>query len=150
MITTENDTRTEYIQGLRQLADILDANPDLPLPYAMGTDGEFDSDRATFYLHSKADMVTFARCFPGPLSKEVDDRSEHYGFSLKGSLRGLHLLASVARSEVCTRRVVATREVEVTKPDPDAVAAVPTITVTETVEDVEWDCLPLLAERVSA
>jgi hypothetical protein len=45
---------------------------------------------------------------------------------------------------VCERVVVATREVEMEEPDPVAVAALPKVTRTVTVEDVEWKCAPLL------
>jgi hypothetical protein len=42
--------------------------------------------------------------------------------------------------------VVGTREVTEEVPDPEALAAVPKVTVTRTVEDVRWECRPLLAE----
>lgn len=53
------------------------------------------------------------------------------------------------REQVCTKRVIGVREVTEEVPDPDALAAVPKVTVTRTVEDVEWDCLPLLAEATA-
>jgi hypothetical protein len=49
-----------------------------------------------------------------------------------------------ARDEVCERVVVGTREVTEEVPDPDALAAIPTVTVTRTVEDVEWRCNSIL------
>lgn len=49
------------------------------------------------------------------------------------------------REQVCERVVTGTREIEVEEQDPEALAAVPTRTVTKVVEDVEWVCTPLLS-----
>ncbi|HET6291734.1 MAG TPA: hypothetical protein VFG33_00115, partial [Kribbella sp.] len=51
------------------------------------------------------------------------------------------------RDQVCERVVTGTREVTKTVPDPSVV--VPDVEVTETVEDVEWICGPLLAKAVT-
>lgn len=50
------------------------------------------------------------------------------------------------RNEVCERVVVGTREVTEEAPDPAAVAALPTTTVTRVEEIVEWRCGSLLAD----
>jgi hypothetical protein len=49
------------------------------------------------------------------------------------------------RAEVCERVVVGTEEVEEEVPDPEALAAVPKVKVTKTVEQVKWVCRLLLA-----
>lgn len=76
--------------------------------------------------------------------KSYDDKYGQVDLIFPGGL-DLHVYAP--REQVCVRRVVGTREVTEEVPDPDAVAALPTVTVTKTVEDVEWDCSPLLAPR---
>ena len=53
------------------------------------------------------------------------------------------------REAVCERVVTGTREVTKEVPDPEALASVPKVTVTETVEDVEWRCHPILDEAVA-
>jgi heme-binding NEAT domain protein len=57
---------------------------------------------------------------------------------------------SVDREEICERIVTGTREVTVEVPDPEQLAAVPTVSVTKTVEDVEWICRPLLDDATTA
>lgn len=58
----------------------------------------------------------------------------------------VYLSVYAPRGEVCERVVVGTREVTEEVPDPDALAAVPRVTVTKTVEDVQWVCKPLLGD----
>lgn len=140
--------RAGYIAGLRALADALDANPTIPLPY----DGTRRPMR--IFVHDgdvPAVLAAVARTMTGTARKVYDDDDNTYGFDLVGEIHGLKLEATAPRSEVCERIVVGTREVTREIPDPEALAAVPTTTVTETVEDVEWRCAPLLAsEPVSA
>lgn len=59
---------------------------------------------------------------------------------------GLGLTVAVSREEVCERRVVSTKTVTEEIPAREAQ------TVTRTVEEVEWDCSPLLskAARIGA
>jgi hypothetical protein len=136
--------RSEYTAGLRALADIIDGDPDLPLPYVG------NSIESSIFAHSREELAAWARAIGGRLDKTVDEDSDSFGFELHGSIRGYRVVLYGDRNEVCTRRVVATREVTEEVPDPDALAAVPTITVTKTIEDVAWDCHPMLAESVSA
>lgn len=134
MTTTEIDQqvdkRTEYIAGLRLLAQILEANPHLPSP-----DGEIawpilDDARAT--------LAALIKAVPGTITK---DYSDGY-FRMRFALRGLQMRVWAIREEVCTRVVTGTTRVTKTVPAPDA----PTIQVTETVETVEWICEPILAD----
>jgi hypothetical protein len=131
--------RTGYTAGLRALADALDSNPDLPLPY----DGTLS--RLTVFAHTKGEAAAYARVLPGRVDKKVYDGT--YGFSLLGSLHGLDVVVYAPREEVCERVVVGTRTVTREVQDAEALAAVPTTTITETVEDVRWECRPLLAEQ---
>ena len=137
------DTRTAYTTGLRQLADLLDTNPDLPIPFT-GSD-----DMAPISIHSlgygdddpKATLATIARLLPGTVTKEVD--SSYY--RINGTLSGLHVQATAYRDAVCERVVTGTREVTV--PATPATPAQPEHT--QTVEDVEWVCGSLLAEATA-
>lgn len=138
--------RTEYTRGLRALADLLDAHPEVPLPFH-GT----SSPIRIYHLSGadqRAEFLATVRAFPGRKSKEARDG---YGyFDVEAALHGLTIQITANRSTICERVVTGTREVTREIPDPDALAAVPTTTVTETVEDVRWDCRPLLAEPVPA
>jgi hypothetical protein len=133
--------RTEYARGLRALADLLDAHPELPLPYT-GT-----GLSALNWIDVGADMqrsaAIFARVMPGTVTKSVSGNAGQ--FYLDFTLHGLSLRWIAPREEMCERVVVGTREVEIEEPDPEALAQVPKVKRTETVEDVEWQCRPVLA-----
>ena len=130
--------REQYITGLRALADLLETHADIPLPYH----GHLVP--MTIYRLGHDDSrdlaAEFARVFPGKLNKEIERDS----FRLVGRLHGLDLQFVTYRSDVCERVVKGTRVV--TREEP---VVTETRTVTETVEDVEWVCTPLLAERTS-
>jgi hypothetical protein len=138
----DNDTqRGEYVKGLRVLADLLETHPELPLPYTAGTE-DSPAHRLTFYYlgadDPKARLAEFARLIPGTLRKEATD-----GRTLRmvGRLAGLWVQGVAEREAVCERVVTGTREVTRTVFGPAPVVG----EVTETVEDVRWDCAPLLA-----
>lgn len=137
--TVEHD-RKAYISGLRTLADLLADHPELPLPHYGSA-----SELSIFTKH-REELVSFARLLPGKVDKKITD-SLYYGFELHAMLDGLRLLVYGKRADVCERIVTGTRQVTVTEPDPEAVAALPQITRTTTVEDVEWVCGSLLADR---
>jgi hypothetical protein len=129
--------RTAYIEGLRALADTLEQNPDLPLPSHGST-----MAISWYSWDDAAQMAAIARALPCDWVKDVTGADEDYAhFHLRGSVAGLNLKITSYRNTVCTRRVTGTREVTEEVPDPDA----PMVTVTTTVEDVEWDCHPVLA-----
>ena len=130
--------RTEYVAGLRALADLLERHPELQLP-ANEVHWHFLSGP-----NPKADLAQFARLIGGEIAKGTyGDDSSKYGsyFELRGQLEGLNVSASAYRDSVCTRVVKGVREVTKTVPAP----GVPMVEVTETVEDVEWVCAPLLS-----
>lgn len=136
------DVRAEYTKGLRALADLLDANPDLKLPYE-GSTGEL-LVILTSEDDQKAALAAWARALPGEKRKDVRGAT----FDLYGSLHGLRLQVIASRDQVCRKVVTGTREVTKTIPDPSV--EVPTVEVTETVETVEWVCEPILGERVAS
>jgi hypothetical protein len=143
MSVTETETRAAYIAGLHALADLLDSTPELPLPddrgvswylFGSSTDGEkkFSDDE------QKARAADLVRWLPGKQRKwETGDL-----FRFVGSIGGIRTEVIVDRAAVCRRVVTGTREVTKAVPSPDA----PMVEVTETIEDVEWVCEPLLAE----
>lgn len=128
--------RAGYIAGLRALADLLEDRDTLPLPHA-----------ETFTVFcDKATAVEWVRALPGTKNKEPNEESGHMIFGKRYGMFGPHgFHVWVEREEVCTRVVTGTREVTKTVPAPDA----PTVEITETVEDVEWICTPLLAESLA-
>jgi hypothetical protein len=139
MQSTESK-RTAYVEGLRSLADLLEQHDDLPLPY--------DVTAQWIVVSSSEDdqrriAQTFARVMPGTIAKSVRDDA----FDLDGMVGAVNVGMILSRDAVCTRVVKEVREVTREVPDPDALAIVPMVTVTETVEDVEWICQPLMADR---
>jgi hypothetical protein len=142
------DKRAEYIKGLRALADVLENNPDLNLPFS----GQKASS-LNVIPHSgdeqREQLAAWVKVLPGRRDKS------QYGadgklFGLVGALHGIHIEVLCDRNEVCEKVVTGTREVTKEVPDPEALAAVPKVTVTETVEDVEWRCHPILDAAVQS
>lgn len=146
---TTTDTRSSYTAGLRALADLLDANPGLT------DDVAFTNYRmlacVSWAQQPKARMAEWIRAAKAAglsVSKLYDNEYGNVDIDLGG---GLAVQVYAKREQVCERVVTGTREVTEEVPDPDALAAVPKVTVTKTVEDIEWKCSPLLAaEPVSA
>jgi len=132
------DTRSDYTEGLRVLADLLDAHPGLPLPYH-GSSAELiwiETSRV------KESARLFAKLIPGTVTKTPRGDA----IDLTGRIAGLRVLYIASRADVCKRVVTGTHEVTV--PATAATAAVPGHV--ETVEDVKWTCSSLLAEDVPA
>ena len=130
--------RHEYIRGLRDLADFLDERPEVDV-------SELDTAARVFWYVREDELADAARTL-GRAEKTAD---ESY---VKLERRfGPHVVqAYTAHEGVCERVVVGTETVTREVPDPELVAEVPTITVTEEREIVEWRCPPsLLAERES-
>jgi hypothetical protein len=138
--------RAAYTTGLRALADILDAHPELPLPYD-GTSSALDWIEVG--VDARRSAAAFARVMPGTVAKSVSDVAGQ--FYLTFQLHGLSLRVISTRAQMCERVITGTRTIVVEEPDPDALALVPKIKRTEVVEDVEWQCHPILAaEQPSA
>lgn len=144
MTTDQSTERTGYIQGLRELADFLEAHDGVPVPFhgSLQT-GKWEKVFNIFLIHegdNRERIAMVARAM-GNFEKRADGSD----FRVFRRFGGITLVAQAAREDVCERVVVGTREVTVTEPDPAAVAALPTVTTTKVVEDVEWICSPLLA-----
>jgi hypothetical protein len=145
--------RAAFVDGLHQIADFLAEHPEVPLPYLGGAaalwDAGYHGPSMPIYLHGtdtsqRAALATIARAM-GSAEKATDRRDEpNARFYVWRVFAGIALVASAERDEVCDRVVVGTREETKEILDPDALAAVPKVTVTKTVEQVEWVCTPLL------
>jgi hypothetical protein len=140
------ERRASFVAGLRAYADALEANPEtLPLPYH-----GIDTEIVMYFLDAadpRAEMAAAVRALPCNFTKSVMESSLNPGGTLRlsGKLHGLGVELVAYRNAVCERVVTGTREVTKTVKDPEALAAVPEIEVTETVEDVEWRCGSILA-----
>ena len=137
--------RAAYTAGLRELADILDTNPELPLPFEGTGPGAY---ALSFNFLSTADprtgMAGARRALGVTVAKNTPESDATY-YRLDGKLHGLHFQLTAFRKDVCERVVIGTRKIEVEEPDPEAVAALPKVMRTLVVEDVKWKCHPILA-----
>jgi hypothetical protein len=126
--------------NLRAAADLLGAHPELVQPYV--TTSTNGSVNLSWYLTIDHDMsaqkdeaAAIVRAIDGPWDKSGD--VENFRFSQR---RGpLNIVVQVARPAVCDRIVTGTKTVTI-----PAKPAEPERTVE--VEDVEWECKPLLAD----
>jgi hypothetical protein len=137
--------RERQIAGIRELADWLEAHPDIPVPHALSGSSEFAYEliHAQHGEDQKAVVAAVARALPGKVDKKVLKANDEL-FSITGRLPGGIWIKAIAdRDEVCERVVTGTREVTEELPDPEA----PKVTVTRTVEDVEWVCGSILAGK---
>ncbi len=80
-------------------------------------------------------------------TKPIEKRYGDKWFYAAVPMRAIKLELAEERDKVCTRVVTGVETVTEEVPDPDALAAVPTIIQTREVETVEWKCEPLMAAR---
>ena len=139
-------TTATVSENLRVLADMIEAHPDLPLPFISAySTGNID---AAWYLHihdlaenlpeQKAVAARIVSTLGGKWDKV---QGEDFRFTQKRAEK-LSLEVVVNRAAVCER--VVTGSHEVTMPATPARRAEPGRV--ETVEDVTWICSSLLAE----
>lgn len=146
-MSDEKPLHTKQAEGLRALADYIEANPELgnELQYSLRNISEpITCDDPIALLGQFARAAAHAR-----VQNRKDGSDKYFRLELRFSeVVVVSLVAS--RAEVCERIVVGTEQVTKTVPDPELLAKVPEIEVTETVEQVEWRCRPLLAEGGAA
>jgi hypothetical protein len=129
------DEEQAYVDGLRELADWLEAHP-----AARPSFGGFDPVRLLWPCGDSRDGLAAAARVLGRAAKSSDSKWVNVT-----RLFGPHQIQAYASHEaVCERVVVGTETIETEVPDPEALKNVPTIKVTETVEQVEWRCPPSL------
>jgi hypothetical protein len=141
---TDQQIASEQAAGLRALADMIEANPELRGNelYMSGLNIWHTKDAAFM-----ADLVRAALRHGAKVTKDISETQHNVDLTWHG------ITASILarRDAVCERVVIDTREFTEEVPDPEALAAVPTVTVTRTEEVVEWQCKPpLTAEQVMA
>ena len=131
------NARTEYIDRLRKLADLLEATPDLQLPFSVG------EDEIQFFPYGAAETANTARLFPSGWSKNDPNESslDASYYILTGKWEGAIVTVLESRSSVCERVQTGTESVIV-----PAVEAVPETVVERPV--YEFKCEPLLAKAV--
>lgn len=150
-INTER--RAAYIAGLRLLADVLDHHPELPQP----SSGQSADNPLRIWFHSHHDqpsvrdrVAAAARALKRH-ARKVDKKINGEWFDVRTALAGLHIEVTTRRNDVCERVVIGTETVTEKHKDPDLLAQVPEVEVTEEREIVEWRCPPsLLAEAGTA
>lgn len=150
---TENNgnpnPRAEYIAGLRMLADLLEAHPELEAPHTGASNYASISVVPWGADAQREQLAAWARVLPGRKDKKEGGEGGKY-LRLEGRLGALHIQVLCDRDEVCERIVVGTETVTETVPDPEALAAVPQIERTVEREIVKWECRPLLAAESGA
>lgn len=114
-----------YVEGLRALAELIEATPELAGDYPRNTHIVFADDAEH--------MARLVSLVGGDRDKEA---SEKYMRIVRGLGGGVAIEVCAPREQVCERRVVGTHTEMV--PDPDAPL------VERTVEVVEWECSPVL------
>lgn len=121
-------TTSDYVNGLRRLADFYEANPTAKLPY------EGDSGTMNVFCWTAEDFALIVSAF-GNGAKRFEDERLLFLPDI-----GLNLQVHCDRGQICERRVVGTRHV--------AEQVVPERVIPAHDEDiVEWDCKPVLAAR---
>lgn len=142
--------RDEVIAGMRVLADLLERNPDMPLPHN-GSIGELH----VHVMQSEPEQVKGSMRQIGrilrhatkrPVQKDTNDLFSQLQARLGGE-QGLRVSVLARREQVCTRRVTGKRTVTRVQKDPAAVDALPDTTVEDVEDVVEWDCSPLLDDE---
>lgn len=128
------DAQRQWIDGMRRLCDFLEAHPEIPVTFPESVIANVNQYGSEDRSPAKDRLAAIAR-LPGRWTKDSDGES----FQIKRKFGPHKLLVFANHNEVCervTRTETVTREV----PDPDKLAEVPTVTVTEEVEHVEWVC----------
>lgn len=117
-----NERQVAWAEGLHQVADFFAEHPELCPPYG---------ETFNIFAHDREHLAEKARSF-GTCDKVEQD----YWYVLRKVFGPHKVDLTIERECVCTKVQVGTRTV--TKPDPEAIAAVPTIEVEEPI--YEWEC----------
>jgi hypothetical protein len=136
-MTETMSKRKEYIKRLRDMANLLEAEADLPLPYSVY------KNEITFYTNGSEDTAMVAKLVPTSWSKN-DPNTGSYDASyyiLTGEFSGAKVTAMSNRKDVCERKQVGTEKVVHAH-----VKAVPAYTEERPV--YEYECTSLLSKAV--
>lgn len=135
MTAVDTPLHVQQAEGLRRLADMIEAHPELPPSY-------LSSHLYIWHAKSADELAAIARAALGA-GATVDKDIAGKQYNVVASFGPIRAMALADRVNVCERVVTGTETVTRTVPDPTA----PLVEVTETVEQVEWVCRPLLADQ---
>lgn len=145
MGTQSPSTKRTMPETFRAVADLIEAHPEIPLPYVSVYDHSPDRADLHWYLHinaraadaedQRAKAAAIVKAIGGKWRKDFDSDEA----SFRQQRDGFNMGVVVVREAVCERVVVG--EETVTIP---AVEAQPERTTTR--EIVEWRCEPMLSE----
>ncbi len=126
--TFDKAQKDQVIAGLRKIADVLEANPDLRPPYV---------GSCVMRVNTVSEMREAAKCYGGTFTKRSDDSSYNLTRIIAPNL---NILIYADHQDVCTRIVLGTRKVPaVTLPAREET------TVPEHEEEiVQWHCPELV------
>lgn len=146
-VSTDTELAAEIATGLRSLAVLIETNPDLAseLRYSLSK-----LLMAVPMTDEQERLARWARAGKELGAKITKDASDSQ-FEVAVAFGPVAVRVIAPRESVCERVVVGTEKVTKKVPDPVALAAVPEIEVIEVVEQIRWECKPLLAgEPVTA
>lgn len=144
-VTSEVSADVQAVQelaaGLRAVAAFVEANPRL------AKEIRFSLRELSVMANGKESLAEFARAgaATGAKIKKTYPHDGNY-MDVVIPFGAITMKAWASRAEVCERVVTGTETVTKTVKDPDAVAALPDVEVTEEVETFRWVCSPLLAD----
>ncbi|WP_031470387.1 hypothetical protein [Sciscionella sediminilitoris] len=133
------DIARRKANALRALADMIEEHPEIRVAYLDQTYG-----LDIWCSRSAKELAAIARAalkHGATVAKDV--RGDMFNVAV--SWHGMKFKALGKRSEVCERVKVGEETVTEMVPDPKALAKVPRIELTKTVDRYEWRCAPLLA-----
>lgn len=146
--TVQQTLAQKQAAGLRLLADMIEQNPEIARNF------EHHFDFSGLFVHAVTDDIPAEMAAFGRIARRYGAKTEKSVsaemFNLVCDFGALKLKFLANRNEVCELVVTGTREVSEEVPDPEALAAVPTTTVTRTEDVTEWVCKPLLATDAEA
>lgn len=116
----------EYAQALRNIADWIEAHPEIPVPHT--------NRIAIVDIHSKSDLARLARAF-GDCKKETDSKF----FIITKDFGGILVEGFEYREKICERVVVGAKQI------PERIIPEQIIPAHDE-EIVEWKCPDLLSD----
>jgi hypothetical protein len=129
-----NERQIAWLHDARELIDFLEEHPALIPPYST-----FQVTRVVF---EEEDVSTFVRQLGNATKSTTGTTGDLIELKRRfGRFAEIHIL--IKKDATC-EKVVTTETVEITGPDPEAVAALPVTTRTVEIEKVEWVCPPSL------
>lgn len=138
---------------LRAIADLIEGNPHLATVIATAFTSPLWPNHAVAYDqrdNARGVMAETIRQLMPIATGPVEKRYHGDYFDAVIPLRSITIQLTDARDKVCTRVVTGVETVTEEIPDPEYLAAAPTVTQTREVETVEWRCEPLMAGQRDA